>query len=106
MRRKGASGISVGLGCIPVCNRSSAKPSIVTSGRGRVDSAEVAYEEQGGAIDLEPGYLGMPARVCIQRLFLRGEGVEQSETGVAFNVLVVPVERPPGGATGDTDVKT
>ncbi len=31
--------------------------------------------------------------VQVERLFLRGEGVEQRETGLAFDVLVVPLEQ-------------
>ena len=35
----------------------------------------------------------VPARVGVQRLLLRGEGVEQRETGLARHVLVVPLEQ-------------
>ena len=53
----------------------------------------MAGEEPGRAVGLEPGHVAMPARVGVQRLFLRGEGVEQRETGLAFDVLVVPLEQ-------------
>ncbi|QZY19948.1 hypothetical protein K7C20_35905 [Streptomyces decoyicus] len=46
-------------------------------------TAEMPGEEPDRAVGLEPGKLLMPARVGVQRLFLRGEGVEQRETGWA-----------------------
>src|ERR1035438_7482018 len=53
----------------------------------------MAGEEPGRAVGLEPGHVAMPARVGVQRLFLRGEGVEQRETGLAVDVLVVALEQ-------------
>lgn len=53
----------------------------------------MAGEEVGCAVGLESGEVAVSACVGVQRLFLRGEGVEQGETGSAVNVLVVPLEQ-------------
>src|SRR3954454_6058809 len=44
-------------------------------------------------VDPEPAYVAVIAWVGVQRLFLRGEGVEQPESGLAVDVLVVPREQ-------------
>jgi hypothetical protein len=49
-------------------------------------------EEPDRAAGFEPGQLFVRARLGVQCLFLRGEGVEQRETGLASDVLVVPLE--------------
>src|SRR3954453_15915842 len=41
-------------------------------------------------VDPEPAYVAVIARVGVQRRLLRGEGVEQRESGLAVDVLVVP----------------
>ena len=56
-------------------------------------TSEVPGEEPDRAVGLEPGQLLVPARVGVQRLLLRGEGVEQRETLLARDVLVVPLQR-------------
>jgi hypothetical protein len=63
-----------------------------TSGKRGDRSAEVPGEEQDRAVGLEPGQFLVLARVGVQRLLLRGEGVEERETGLAWDVLVVPLE--------------
>ena len=52
---------------------------------------EMPLEEPRRVFGLEPRHLLMAARVDVQRLLLRGEGVEQRETGLARDVLVVPL---------------
>lgn len=42
--------------------------------------AEISGEELDGAVDLVPRQLPVSARVCVQGLLFRGEGVEQGET--------------------------
>src|SRR3989442_14577304 len=44
-------------------------------------------------VDPDPVDGAMVAWVGLQRLFLRGEGVEQCESGLAVDVLVVPWEQ-------------
>src|SRR5689334_22865340 len=44
-------------------------------------------------VDADPTYVAMIAWVGVQRLFFRGEGVEQPESGLAVDVLVVPREQ-------------
>jgi hypothetical protein len=44
-------------------------------------------------VDADPADGAMVARVGVQRLFLGGEGVEQRESGLAVDVLVVPREQ-------------
>jgi hypothetical protein len=44
-------------------------------------------------VDAEPADRAMIARVGVQRLLLRGERVEQCESGLAIDVLVVPLEQ-------------
>lgn len=55
--------------------------------------AELAGEMPCRAVDFESGDITMSTRVGTQRLLLRREGVNQRETGLALNVLVVPLEQ-------------
>jgi hypothetical protein len=50
-------------------------------------------KEPNRTVDLEPGHVEMPTGVGVQRFFLRCEGIEQRETGLAIYVLVVPLEQ-------------
>src|SRR6266480_777179 len=49
--------------------------------------------DQERVIDPEPAHIAMIARVGVQRLFLRAEGIEQRESRLAVDVLVVPREQ-------------
>ena len=49
--------------------------------------------DQERVVDPEPAHIAMIARVGVQRLFLRGEGVEQREGRLAVDVLVIPREQ-------------
>jgi hypothetical protein len=48
---------------------------------------------QDFVVDPDPADSAMVARVGVQRLFHGGEGVEQGESGLAVDVLVVPREQ-------------
>src|SRR3954465_1743121 len=48
---------------------------------------------QEPVVEPHPADAAMVARVGVQRLFLRGEGVEQRQSGLAVDVLVVPREQ-------------
>src|ERR1700737_444499 len=49
--------------------------------------------DQEPVVDPEPADVAVIARVGVQRLLLRGEGIEQRESGLAVDVLVVPREQ-------------
>ena len=49
--------------------------------------------DQERVIDPEPAHIAMIARIGVQRLFFRGEGVEQRESRLAVDVLVAPREQ-------------
>jgi hypothetical protein len=49
--------------------------------------------DQELVVDPDPADVAVIARVGVQCLFLRGEGVEQRESGLAVDVLVVPREQ-------------
>src|SRR5258708_25640490 len=44
-------------------------------------------------VEPDPADVAVIGRVGVQRLLLRGEGVEQRESGLAVDVLVVPREQ-------------
>src|SRR5215831_3544442 len=52
--------------------------------------AKAEMPDQERVIEPEPPHGAMIARVGVQRLFLRCEGVEQRERGLAVDMLVVP----------------
>jgi hypothetical protein len=52
----------------------------------------VPPEETLRALDLEPGHLGVPAGIQVERLLCRAERGEQREAGVEWDELVVPLQ--------------
>src|SRR6516225_4183264 len=53
---------------------------------------EVAREESLGAVDLEHRHVHVAARIGVQRLLCRADGVEQRQSRVAGHELVIPLE--------------
>jgi hypothetical protein len=44
------------------------------------------------ALHLEPGHLGVPARIHVKRLLCGAERGEECEAGVEWDELVVPLQ--------------
>ena len=53
----------------------------------------MADEERLGGIVLEHRHLDMAARVAVEGLLGRADGVEESEAGIAGDQLVVPLQQ-------------